>query len=317
MDNFILNNSNSEADLGILKFLEDVENKKSIVFTTSGTTGEPKSVVHSYDSIVKNIKINKDLQKSIWGLTYDYSKIAASQVILQSYLNDGKIVNLFGKNYLETIDLIEKYKITHISATPTFYRMLCNQTFNQVRQVTLGGESVDSLVISQIKKTFPNAKLTNIYALTEFGTLFSSDNEYFCLSESKSKIIRIENHRILVKEDKEWIDTGDLVEWKDDKNFKIVGRESSIINVGGYKINPIKIESVINSLDYVRNSKVYGLDNSVTGKIVVADIIATKEIEKREILNDLKSYLNKYEIPLKINIVDQIQTNSTGKIIRN
>jgi len=317
MDNFILNNSNSEIDLGILRFLENIESRNPIIFTTSGTTGEPKTVVHSYDSIVKNIKISNDLKNSIWGLTYDYTKIAASQVILQSYLNGGKIVNLFGKNYQELIDLIERYKITHISATPTFYRMLTGLVFNNMRQVTLGGESVDSLIISQIKKTFPNCRVTNIYALTEFGTLFASDDEYFCLSESKSKIIKIEGDHILVKTENGWIDTGDLVEWKDREKFKIVGRESSIINVGGYKINPIKVESVINNLEYVKNSKVYGLENSVIGKIVAADVVTNKEVGKGKIVEELKKSLNKYEMPLKINIVDEIQIGSTGKIIRN
>jgi len=42
MNSFILNNTNSTDDVGILKFIEKINNKENITFTTSGTTGEPK-----------------------------------------------------------------------------------------------------------------------------------------------------------------------------------------------------------------------------------------------------------------------------------
>lgn len=316
MDNFILNNTNSVDDAGILEFIDKINNKENIIFTTSGTTGIPKEIVHTYDSLIKNIKTKKELKNTVWGLTYDWKKIAGSQVILQSYLNDGKIVNLFKKSYSEIINLIKEYKITHISGTPTFYRLLGNDVFENVKQVTLGGEVVDDNLISHIEKIFPNANITNIYALTEFGTLFTSNKYYFELSEKISIFVRIENNNILIKHDNEWINTGDLVEWIDETKFKIIGRETNMINVGGVKVNPIKVEEIINKLNYVSNSVVYGKENSVMGMIVVADVILNNNVSVKQIKNDLLKKLNEYEIPLKINIVNFIKTNSNGKVIR-
>jgi acyl-coenzyme A synthetase/AMP-(fatty) acid ligase len=315
MNNFILNNTNSD-DGGILKFIDKISNKENITFTTSGTTGEPKQITHTYDNLIKNIKISEELKNTVWGLTYDWKKIAGSQVILQSYLNEGKVVNLFKKPYSEIINLIEKYKITHISATPTFYRLLGNVIFENVKQVTLGGEVVTSNVISHIKKVFPNAKITNIYALTEFGTLFTSNKDYFEFSEKISIFVKIKNNTIFIKQNNEWIDTGDVVEWLDETKFKIIGRELNMINVGGVKVNPIKVEEVINELEYVSNSIVYGKENSVMGMIVAADVVLNTNIAVKQIKNDLIEKLNQYEIPLKINIVDNIETNSNGKLIR-
>jgi acyl-coenzyme A synthetase/AMP-(fatty) acid ligase len=316
MNSFILNNTNSDDDNGILDFINKIRNNESITFTTSGTTGEPKQIIHSYDILVKNIKIKDDLKNTIWGLTYDWTKIAGSQVILQSYLNGGKIVNLFKKSYSEIIHLIKEYGITHISATPTFYRLLGNVIFENVKQVTLGGEVVNSNVITHIEKVFPNAKITNIYALTEFGTLFTSNKDYFEFSEKISIFVKIKNNTIFIKQNNEWIDTGDVIEWLGETKFKIIGRETNMINVGGVKVNPIKVEEIINELDYVSNSIVYGKENSVMGVIVVADVIVNTEVEVTQIKNDLNKKLNKYEIPLKINIVDTINTNSNGKLIR-
>lgn len=316
MNNFILNNTDSNIDFEILNFIKKINSKEEIIFTTSGTTGEPKKVIHNYQTLIKNIKIKEDLKNTIWGLTYDYTKIAGSQVLLQAYLNKAKIVNLFKKSYDETIYLIKKYNVSHISATPTFYRLLTNNIFENIKQSTIGGEPVDSNLINYLKKIFPNAKITNIYASTEFGTLFSSNNYYFEISEKNKSFVKIINETIFIKNNNEWINTGDKIEWLDLNKFKIIGRELNMINVGGIKVNPIKVESEINNLEYVLNSYVYGKQNSIMGNIVVADIIVKDNINKDIIKKDLEKTLNKYEIPLKINIVDNININSTGKIIR-
>jgi len=52
------------------------------------------------------------------------------------------------------------------------------------------------------------------------------------------------------------------------------------------------------------------------GNIVTADIVLKKDIDKKTIKHYLKNYLTPYEIPLKFNVVKEIKTNSTGKIIR-
>jgi acyl-coenzyme A synthetase/AMP-(fatty) acid ligase len=316
MDNFLLNNTESETDLGILDFIEKINNKEDILFKTSGTTGEPKYVKHTFESLTKNIKISDKLSNVVWGLTYDYKKIAGSQVILQSYLNNGKLVNLYGKTKEEITNLITKHNITHISATPTFYRLfLGSEVFNQVKQITLGGEVVSKSLIDKLRNSFPTANITNIYALTEFGTLFSSNDYYFEISEKNSILVKIENNRIFVNQDG-WKDTGDVVEMIDDTKFEIIGREFNMINVGGVKINPIKVENVINSFDYIKNSVVYSKNNSVMGNVVMCDVVLNQSVDKGKIKQDLKQHLTSYEMPLKINIVDSIETNSTGKILR-
>ena len=317
MNNFILNNTNSDDDIGILDFIKTITDKNHITFTSSGTTGDPKQITHTYDNLIKNIKVRKELKNAVWGLTYDWKKIAGSQVILQSHLNDGTLVNLFNKSYSEIVNLIEAHKITHISATPTFYRLLRNVVFKNVKQVTLGGEVVNSNILSHIKKIFPNAKITNVYALTEFGTLFTSNTDYFEFSEKISTFVQIENNNIYIKENNSWINTGDMIEWLDNKKFKIIGRETNMINVGGIKVNPLKVEESINQLDYISNSIVYGKENSVMGMIVVADVVVLNaNIDVKQIKHDLIKKLNQYEIPLKINIVNDIALNSNGKLVR-
>jgi acyl-coenzyme A synthetase/AMP-(fatty) acid ligase len=319
MDNFILNyNLDSKEDSQILIFLEDFQTKKKLRFTTSGTTGKPKKIFHDLHTVKKNIKISEKFQNCVWGLTYPPDKIAASQVILQAFLNNSKIVNLYKKPTKVVVNLFQDYKITHISATPTFYRLLLDEIniFENVRQVTLGGESVDSIIIEKIKKSFPNAQIRNIYASTEFGTLFASENEYFEYNESLKKIISINELQIFVRDDLKLHPTGDLVEWIDNNRFRIIGRVSNMINVGGYKINPMKIEQTLNNLPYIKNSLVFSQSNSVMGNVVAANILLEFEVTKNQIKKDLKDSLEKWETPIIINFVESLDLTETGKLSR-
>jgi len=46
-----------------------------------------------------------------------------------------------------------------------------------------------------------------------------------------------------------WFKTGDLVEVTDDGYIKIIGRSKEVINVGGEKVLPAEVESIIPNLE--------------------------------------------------------------------
>lgn len=318
MTDFILN-CNPETDGGIIALIDKIGNKEQVSFSTSGTTGEPKKICHSYKFLTKNIKIDPKYKSSIWGLTYPANKIAGSQVVLQALLNEAYIVNLFNKPLSEVPKIINDYNVTHISATPTFYRLLFHNKFifKKVIQVTLGGEVANRKIIEQVKTYFPNAKICNIYASTEYGTLFTSDSDCFELSKQASQLVKINDNEIVVRHNNKWMRTGDLVEWINDSKFRIIGRNSNLINVGGYIVNPLKVESIINDLNYVQQSYVYKIKNSVLGTVIAADIVLNKNKEINLIKKDLKTKLENYELPLKINIVESLNLTETSKLSRS
>lgn len=318
MNDFILNFTNSDSDIGIMEVYHKLNKKQNCTFLTSGTTGDPKQICVSYDTLEKGAVVKNEYKDFVWGLTYDFSKIAGHQVILQCILNKNRIVNLIGKSNSEIESLIKKHNITHLSATPTFYRLLLNNNkFETIKQVTLGGEPVDESLILKIKNTFPNANITNIYALTEFGTLLTSNEHCFEINEKVQKYIKIIDNSIFVKQNEEFIDTGDLVEYISSTKFKIIGRDYSMINVGGIKINPIKVENLINTLKYVNNCRVFARKNSILGNVIEADVCLKEVVDINKIKADLSNIIqNKYELPFKINIVDSIQLNSNNKVLR-
>jgi acyl-coenzyme A synthetase/AMP-(fatty) acid ligase len=304
---------------------------KNIVLETSGTTGFPKTITHTFESITRNIKISENRFNDIWAFTYNPNKMAGYQVLLQALLNGNTLVNLFKCDFKEVSDRIIKYEISHISATPTFYKLLTSEgiDYSNVKQISFGGEGSTVELQSEIKKRFPNAKVKNIYASTEVSSLFATDGDNFIIPEKYKSLINLSDGKLKVnislvgksndiKIDGDWYDTGDLIEMVGDGKFKIVGREGSLLNIGGYQVNPIYIENVIGGIEYIKLCNVYSKSNSILGTIIVCDVVIKSQYSKNvvEIKSDIKKILNDYEVPTKINIVDEIKITENGKIER-
>lgn len=305
---------NKRSRAAIEAFIARISSNEMLCFSTSGTTGVPKQVRHSVSTITKHVK--KGSEDAVWGLTYDCSKMAGSQVIVQAYRNNNTLVNLYRRSTGEIHKLIEEHNITHLSATPTFFRLnFRDEQFSSVQQITLGGEAVTAGVIDLVKKVFPNARISNIYALTEYGSVLASSSHLFKLSERTSEFIRLTDTVNLLFEG-QWHDTGDLVEKFDDGQFMIVGRKAAMINVAGYKVNPHNVEDKLNSFDSIVTSRVYGIKNSLTGNMVAADIVLSNQMNLKELKKELRAILQPYEVPRIINEVGSISMSTTGKVSR-
>ncbi len=90
-----------------------------------------------------------------------------------------------------------------------------------------------------------------------------------------------------------------------------------MINVGGYKVNPLEVEEYIRSIPKVLDAKVYSKKNSILGNIVCCDVIRENEDLTEAALRDfLQTKLQEYKIPRMIKFVDDIKITRTGKISR-
>lgn len=310
--------------------IENIKTTNSIIqLKTSGTTGEPKVINHTFESMTRNIKVCNNRIDDVWGFTYNPTKMAGYQVLFQSILNKNTLVNLFKCSYTNISNRIQKYNISHISATPTFYKILTSEktTYPNVKHISLGGEGSNNQFQNKLKVSFPNAKIKNIYASTEVSSLFATEGDTFKIPTKYKNLIQFNSGKLVVHKslvgssdnilfDGDWYDTGDLIELIDDSSFKIIGRDGFLINVGGYQINPIYVEQKILELDYVKLCKVYSKSNSLLGNIVVCNLVLLDDVSIFQIKTDMKTILNDYEIPSKINIVDEIIINENGKISR-
>lgn len=311
--------------------LNNVNSNWKITLFTSGTTGLPKKVSHTFKTISRFVKKNKEGKHINWGFAYNPSHMAGLQVFFQALLNGDSLFRLFGLNKPLILQTISEYSINNISATPTFYRLLLpiNSIYSSVKRLTFGGEKFDEKMVSHLKKAFPNAKFNNIYASTEAGSLFVASGNVFSIKSELKNLIKIENNELVIHNSlmgesaqiqSEWYHTNDLVEIinNDPVEFRFVSRKNEMINVGGYKVNPNEVEQVMMGIEGVDQVRVFSKDNSILGKIICCEIVSNnKDLLESEIRLELKTKLQEFKIPRLMMFVEQISTTRTGKIKRH
>ncbi|MFJ7921376.1 fatty acid--CoA ligase family protein [Lysinibacillus fusiformis] len=319
----------------VMKRVKDIEDWQLTLYT-SGTTGRPKKMSHTFQTLTRNVKIHKNFENDVWAFAYNPTHMAGLQVFFQAFLNQNTLIYMFGESMKKIPALIKEYQITHISSTATFYRNVLpyvqGNSFSMVKRVTFGGEKFDLLLEDRLKAVFPNAKMLNIYASTEAGSLFSAQRDTFEIKPEHQQWVKITaqqelciHHSLLghsksLSLESEWFHTGDLVERVDETHFKFQSRQSEMINVGGYKVNPIEVENILMQVPGVIDILVKSKKNSVTGELLVADVIKSPEIDEKELKKELKqfatSHLQVWKIPRIIKFVDELPSTRTGKKVR-
>lgn len=317
------------------------------VLATSGTTGTPKLIEHTTKSLTKTCK--RDTQRGkeyTWGLVYDPFRFAGLQVVLQSLASGSHLVFAHKLSTLsEQASFMRKHGVNALSATPTYWRKLLMSgelKEHSLKQITLGGEPADQTVLNAIAMAFPEARIAHIYASTESGVGFSVidgkagfPQEYFIkgvggnqlsIGDFGTLLIKPEKHMPTssgggpLADDRGFIDTGDLVEQRDNR-VHFLGRDSGAINVGGNKVIPEEIEAVIREVKGVAEVVVKPKNSGIMGQLVTAEVEMVgsetdKKALKQDILSHCREKLEKFKVPALIRFVAEIQYNLTGKINR-
>ena len=316
---------------GMDEVLAMVQNSKSkITIFTSGTTGQPKEVVHSISTLTRSVRVGEKYRNQTWAYAYNPTHMAGLQVFFQAFENLNTLVNVFNQPREYVYHQIQENAITHISATPTFYRLLLpyERAYENVVRVTLGGEKSDQHLYDSIKKIFPNARINNVYASTEAGTLFAAKGDCFQIPELARDKYKVVDGELLIhksllgssssfKFTEDFYHSGDLIEWVDETAglFRFKSRKNELINVGGYKVNPNEVETAIMDIEGVKQAMVYGRANSILGNVLCAEVVLEpgSEMQELDIKKHLNALLQDFKIPRKIKFVDEISLTRTGK----
>ncbi len=272
-----------------LTIIDEIRYSESrIGVLTSGSTGPSKIVWHQMSTMIRGIVEGERHQADVWGLAYHPAHFAGLQVFFQAVVNQNPIVRLFGLDGSDIQHAIESESISHISATPTFLRLICSlhsHVYARVSRITVGGERLDEMLRVNLARVFPNAKC-DVYASTEAGTVLLSDGESFKIPFEKLGVVKLIDgqlaihHSLLAESFRAALEkrgslvegfflTGDLVEPVGNEGaFRFLPRHDLQINVGGYKVNSLDVENALRQLSGIADTTVYGIDNSVTGVLL-------------------------------------------------
>lgn len=317
---------------------------------TSGTTGLPKLVSHTLASLLRSTKLAAaDGPVPRWGLLYDHARFAGLQVLLQATLSGAHLtVPSVQAPLRDKLATLIAAGCTHLSATPTLWRQIAMRPEAArlpLRQLTLGGEIADQRLLDVLAALYPGARIVHIYASTEAGVGFSVKDGQAgfparYLSEPPAGVaLRLQGGRLFLRNtevlghyvgsapeqagfgDAEgWIDSGDQVEQRGER-LVFLGRASGLINVGGDKVYPEEIETLLLAHPTVRAARVFGRPSSILGTVVAAELVLTEPVADLAALRrELKAWLGAHvaanKVPAVIQVVDDLVANASGKLTR-
>lgn len=323
----------------------------SVTLLTSGTSGKPKAVRHTWASLARPIRSGDHATAEHWLLSYPPHLYAGLQVILQCVASGGVLVVDDSQGDVRAwIRRMQAWRVGYTSATPSYWRrilMLADPSeLAQIPlvQVTLGGEVADAGVLQTLSQLFPQARIVHIYATSELGRCFSvtdrkpgfprrfldqksadgvelmiADGELLVRSENRMAAYDATTRDGVVIKPDGWTHTGDLVEILGDRVY-FVGRRSDIINVGGNKVAPLQVEQVIRQVPGILDVRVFPQNSSIAGQLVACEIVPAADVDnqelKRRVAQHCHAALAGHARPRWITIVDQIALTSANKVQR-
>jgi len=318
------------------------QNHAGLVLLSSGTTGTPKAIVHDMETLLTPyLKILKKPHiRAALFLLFDH--IGGLNTLFHLLGCGGSVVALQKRNPEYILQECDTHDINTLPTTPSFLRaVVASEAYNRyplpkLQLITYGTEPMDAGTLIRLNRCYPHCRLKQTYGLTEIGILRSqsesSQTTWVKLGGNGIKT-RIVNNQLEIKSKTSmlgylnapnpftkdgWFMTKDSVEVKD--NFiRILGRESNLINVGGQKVYPIEIESVIQTHPEVQDVLVHKETNNLLGEIVCATIQRSPltASQKKIWITALKTYclarLPSHKVPRRIRLTQSPLHNARFK----
>lgn len=302
--------------------------KAGLILFSSGTTGAPKAMIHELDNLVDTYqgKRGKNMTFLIF-LMFDH--IGGLNTLLNCIAMGVTMVFPIKRDPDHVCELIEKYQVNVLPTSPTFLNLILigesqnKYDLSSLRMITYGTEPMQESLLIKLKGVFPRVRFLQTFGTSETGisqtTSKSSDSTYLKIDDPKTEI-KIVDGELWIRSKTQimgylnasmerftedgWFKTGDLVEEAEDGYIKIVGRNKELINVGGEKVLPSEVESVLFQMPDLIDCMVYGEQNPITGMMVVAKVLFKTPMKPSEAKKAVTLFcvdkLDRYKIPAKV-----------------
>lgn len=319
-----------------------------LILFSSGSTGEPKAMIHSAERLLSPFKNKRPKKLSILiFLLFDH--IGGINTLLNGLATGALLVVPENRDPETVAQSIQNHSVKLLPASPTFLNLFLmsgvrnKYDLSSVRYITYGTEPMPESLLNRIKETFPDTALIQTFGTSETGisqtisrsstsTLIKFDDpntEYKIVDgelwlRSKSQILGYLNHDMSRFTEDGWFMTGDLLEPAENAEdagfFRIVGRKEELINVGGEKVTPSEVESTLLEIPEIADCLVYGESNAITGQTVATEIVLKAKSDpktiKRMIKNYCRSKLSPYKVPVRIHFKDATNFSNRFKKMR-
>lgn len=159
---------------------------KALVLFTSGTTGRPKGVTHSFSRLIRRLQINNEVVGDAFSRSLCLLPLHFGHGLIGNFLSplySGNRVFLTAKPLGISTRLfqswLEIHSITFMSSVPAFWRMALRasgetkQNMVSNLRIHIGSEQLDQKLVIAISNLLGTAEIYNLYGVTELCNWFS------------------------------------------------------------------------------------------------------------------------------------------------
>jgi acyl-CoA synthetase (AMP-forming)/AMP-acid ligase II len=312
--------------------LEDfrAEGRAGLVLFSSGSTGKPKGMLHDFGRVMDKFRTARAPVVAIPFLMLDH--FGGINTLLAITASLGTVVTAENRTIPVICEAIQTYRVDLLPTTPSFLTLLAASDLStkydlgSLRRITYGTETMPQATLDRIRARFPECELQQTYGLSEVGVLRSQSRPDGSLwvriggsgfeTQVRDGILWIRSEYRMVGylnapsafDADGWFNTQDRVEVDGDW-FRILGRITDLINVGGQKVYPAEVEDVILGLPNVADVVVTGEKHALLGHIVVAKVRLhedeAQDVLRARVRKACLAKLTAYKVPAKVMLLEQ------------
>lgn len=252
------------------------------------------------------------------------------------------------------LELVKEYDITALCGTPTLIGMVAMLQRGKepctLKHICISGECMDKETGMRIQRAFPQSSIYHVYGLTEASPRVSYLPPHLFAENADSVGVPLASVEVKVKNDNGeevsageegvlwvkgdnvmlgyyhdrkkteavlqngWLCTGDLAILDANGLLRIKGRRDDLIIKAGMNIYPAEIEATLKADSRVREVLAYGYQTRhgvQIGVKIVCDLSSLEEVKKL-----CMARLPAFAVPTRIDMVDALPKNGSGKLIR-